>query len=399
MTENVDMLVIGGGIHGVGVAQAAAAAAHSVLLVEKTKLAAGTSSRSSKLIHGGLRYLEGFHFGVVRECLRERRTLLRIAGDLVRMDTFHLPVYAGGRRPPWLIGTGLSLYALLAGFAPGSGFSRLRGREIDALPGLRREGLRAVFRFQDGRTDDRLLTCAVMQSALSLGARLWQPAECLDAELTGEGAVARIRCGSSEREVRCRVLVNAAGPWVGEMEARIHPRPPETPFELIQGSHIVIRQAVVDRCYYMENPRDGRGVFMLPWGEGTLVGTTETRFQGPPDQVAPRHAEIRYLKKALRHFFPDCRKALQGPVAAFAGLRVLPSGSGHAFQRSRETRLVTDRDVDPRVISIYGGKLTAYRATAQKVLARVDSRLPRRKPLADTAVLPLTPPPEVLSSG
>ncbi|MGD8745631.1 MAG: FAD-dependent oxidoreductase [Gammaproteobacteria bacterium] len=399
MTEKVDMLVIGGGIHGVGVAQAAAAAGHSVLLVEKTRLAAGTSSRSSKLIHGGLRYLEGFHFGVVRECLRERRILLRIAGDLVRMDTFHLPVYAGGRRPPWLIGSGLGLYALLAGFAPGSGFSRLGTREIDALPGLRREGLRTVFRFQDGRTDDRLLTCAVMHSAIALGARLWQPAECLGAELNEEGAVARIRRGSREQEVLCRVLVNAAGPWVGEMTARIRPRPPETPFELIQGSHVVIQQAVVDRCYYMENPRDGRGVFMLPWEGSTLVGTTETRFQGPPDRVAPRPAEIRYLKKALRHFFPDCRKALQGPVAAFAGLRVLPSGSGHAFQRSRETRLVADRDVNPRLISIYGGKLTAYRATAQKVLARAAAGLPRRQPAADTAILPLKPAPEVLPSG
>ncbi len=393
------MLVVGGGVHGVGVAQAAAAAGHSVLLVEKTKLAAGTSSRSSKLIHGGLRYLEGFHFGVVRECLRERRILLRVAGDLVRMDTFHLPVYADGRRPPWLIGTGLSLYTLLAGFAPGSGFSRLRAREMDSLPGLRQEGLRTVFQFQDGRTDDRLLTCAVMHSAISLGARLWQPAECLDAELTGEGAVARIRRGSLEQEILCRVLVNAAGPWVGEMTARIRPRPPETPFELIQGSHIVTRQPIVDRCYYMENPRDGRGIFMLPWGRSTLAGTTETRFQGPPDQVAPRQSEIRYLKKALLHFFPDCGDALRGQVAAFAGLRVLPSGSGHAFQRSRETRLVADRESDPRVITIYGGKLTAYRATAQKVLARVASRLPRRKPVADTAILPLTPPPEILPSG
>jgi glycerol-3-phosphate dehydrogenase len=315
------------------------------------------------------------------------------------METFHLPVYAGGRRPPWLIGTGLSLYALLAGFAPGSGFSRLRPTEIDALPGLTREGLRTVFRFQDGRTDDRLLTRAVMHSALGLGARLWQSSECLSAELTRDGAVARIRRGDREQEIQCRVLVNAAGPWVGEMAARIHPRPPDTAFDLIQGSHIVIRQSVVDRCYYMENPRDGRGVFMLPWGQATLVGTTETRFQGSPDKVAPRRSEIRYLQKALLHFFPDCGEALRTPVAAFAGLRVLPSGGDHAFRRSRETRLVTDRDVEPRVIGIYGGKLTAYRATAQKVLHRVVSRLPGRKPVADTAVLPLTPPPENLPSG
>lgn len=396
MTERVDVLVIGGGIHGVGVAQAAAAAGHSVLLVEKTELAAGTSSRSSKLIHGGLRYLETYQFGVVRECLRERQILLRNAGDLVAMETFHLPLYTGGRRGSWVIGTGLGIYALLAGFGPSSAFSRLSGKEVDDLDGLRREGLKAVFRFQDARTDDRLLTRAVMYSALSLGAQLWQSSECMDAQLTDDGAVARIRRGSHEQEVACRVLVNAAGPWIGEMLERVSPRPPSIDFELVQGSHIVLERAVTDRCYYMENPRDGRGIFVLPWRQGTLVGTTETRFEGRPDRVAPRKSEIRYLRNALAHFFPDSREAVRAAVSAFAGLRVLPSGSGHAFQRSRETRLITDRDRAPRMIGIYGGKLTAYRATAEKVVARVQGSLPKRKPLADTATLSLVPAPERL---
>ncbi|MDH3915169.1 MAG: FAD-dependent oxidoreductase, partial [Chromatiales bacterium] len=123
MTEQVDILVVGGGIHGVGVAQAAAAAGHSVLLVEKSRLAAGTSSRSSKLIHGGLRYLETYQFRLVRECLRERRILLDVAPDLVRLESFHLPVYEGARRAPWLLTVGLGLYTALAGFGRGTGFS------------------------------------------------------------------------------------------------------------------------------------------------------------------------------------------------------------------------------------------------------------------------------------
>lgn len=386
------MLVVGGGIHGVGIAQAVAAAGRSVLLVEKSQLAAGTSGRSSKLIHGGLRYLESFHLGVVRECLRERGILLRIAGDLVAMERFHLPVYAGARRGPLVIGAGLGLYALLSGFAAGSGFTRLSRRERRSLPGLRQEGLQSVFRFQDARTDDRLLTRAVMQSARDLGARLWQPAELLSARLTGDGAVARIRHGEREQEVSCAVLVNAAGPWVGQVLERFEPRQPGPDFELVQGSHIFLRKAVADRCYYLENPRDGRGVFVLPWRDGTLVGTTETRFHGRPEDAAPRRSEIRYLKRVVKHFFPQAVDALSGRVSAFAGLRVLPAGTGHAFQRSRETRLVTDRNGSPRLISIYGGKLTAYRATAQKVLDRMGASLPHRKRLADTARLPLHPP-------
>lgn len=394
MTHRVDLLVIGGGIHGVGVAQAAAAAGHSVLLIEKTALAAGTSSRSSKLIHGGLRYLETYQFGVVRECLHERRTLLRIAPDLVRLEPFHLPLYENGKRHPWIIATGLGLYALLAGFGEGSAFSRLSAADIAHLPGLRRQGLRCVFRFNDARTDDRLLTRAVMVSALQHGAQLWQKAECLTLRLTREGVAAQVRRLGEEREVHCRAAINAAGPWVGRVLDRVTPRVNKPPFELIQGAHMVLPRAVVDRCWYLENPRDGRGVFALPWREGTLVGTTETRFRGNPDNVLPRKSEIRYLRHVLEYYFPECFTSSVGNIGGFAGLRVLPAGSGHAFRRSRETMLAVDRENDPRLVSILGGKLTAYRATALKALHRLGDRLPDRRPVADTAELPLLPPPD-----
>jgi len=396
LTENADLLVIGGGIHGVGVAQAAAAAGHSVLLIEKTALAAGTSSRSSKLIHGGLRYLETYQFGVVRECLRERQILLRIAPDLVRLEPFHLPLYEDGKRHPWVIRTGLYLYALLAGFGPGSGFSCLSPGEPGELGGLRREGLRSVFRFHDARTDDRMLTRSVMASALELGARLWQKAECTGLRLTEDGAVAEIRHRDEQREVHCRVAVNAAGPWVGQVLDRVTPVVGRPSFELVQGAHVVFPVPVVDRCWYLENPRDGRGVFALPWRGGTLAGTTETKFRGDPDRVAPRRSEIRYLRRVIEHYFPDSAGGAPKSISGFAGLRVLPAGSGHAFRRSRETMLATDRPTNPRLISILGGKLTAYRATALKVLHRVGDRLQQGGPQADTATLPLRIPPDDL---
>jgi glycerol-3-phosphate dehydrogenase len=392
LTEQVDILVVGGGIHGVGVAQAAAAAGHSVLLVEKSRLAAGTSSRSSKLIHGGLRYLETYQFRLVRECLRERRILLDVAPDLVRLEPFHLPVYEGARRAPWLLTVGLGLYTALAGFGRGTGFSRVDPGEFAAVDGLRPDGLRAVLRYYDARTDDRLLTRAVMASAISVGARLWDQAECVGATLTGTGAVTRIRLADRQREVECRVLINAAGPWAAQLHGDLVPDGTVPQVELVQGTHIVLRDFQTRHCYYLENPRDGRGIFVMPWYGHSLVGTTETRFQGKPDAVRPLDTEIRYLRKALRHFFPQSVQAIDGAAEAFTGLRVLPAGGGHAFNRSRETRLVVDRAQDPRVLTILGGKLTAYRATACKVLDRIGHGLPQRKVRADTATLPLVPP-------
>jgi glycerol-3-phosphate dehydrogenase len=391
MADRFDVIVVGGGIHGVGVAQAAAAEGRSVLLVEKSELAAGTSSRSSKLIHGGLRYLEHYEFRLVAECLRERRILLNIAPDLVRLEQFYMPIYRGARRGPLLLTAGLSLYAVLARFGPGAAFSRLSREEAARFADLRQEGLETIFRFSDARTDDRLLTMAVMSSARELGARLWMPARCVGVRLTDDGVLARIRHGDVDREVRGRVVINATGPWVGEFLRLVDPALTAPRFDLVQGSHVVLRDFHVPGCLYMENPRDGRGIFALPWQDGTLVGTTETRFSGRPEDVRPRVTEIRYLLKVMRHFFPAAGDALQRDYHAFAGLRVLPSGEGHAFKRSRETSLLTDRRPRPRLLSIAGGKLTAYRATAARVMRAIRGSLPERRPVADTRALPLAP--------
>jgi glycerol-3-phosphate dehydrogenase len=389
--DRYDMIVVGGGIHGAGVAQAAAAAGHRVLLLEKAALGAGTSSRSSKLIHGGLRYLETGQIRLVHECLRERRILLEVAPDLVRLEHFYLPLYRETRRRDWQLLTGLSLYALLAGFRRGTGFKRLSPARAGDLDGLNCEGLQAVYRYVDARTDDAALTRAVTASAVSLGARVAVPAELVGASLEPDGCTVRIRRGDEEREARCRVLVNAAGPWANAVLDRIEPRPRGTETSLVQGAHLVIPGRGIGHCYYVENPRDGRGIFVLPWRGGTLVGTTETPFAGDPDTVEPRASEQRYLRSALLHHFPQFESALGQGVEAFAGLRVLPAGDGHAFHRPRETRLITDRDQRPRVLTIYGGKLTAYRATAARVVARLATALPATRPRGDTRRLPLTP--------
>jgi len=391
LTTECDVLVVGGGIHGVGVAQAAAAAGHSVILLEKQALATGTSSRSSKLIHGGLRYLENGSVGLVRECLRERQIMLDIAPELVRLEQFYIPIYRDSRRYQWQLVAGLSMYAALAGFRAGAGFGRLAPSAAGPLDGLLQKDLKAVFRYQDARTDDRALTRAVMASAMNLGATLMLPAQLLSATISSDRVVARCRTGAGESEISCRVLINAAGPWAASLLENITPLLPRVSVDLIQGAHVVFRDWAVEHCHYLESPRDGRGIFVLPWRNATLVGTTETRFGGDPATVRARPAEKRYLLSAARHYFPETAPHDLSNVAAFAGLRVLPTGGGHAFHRSRETRLETDRAERPRVLSIFGGKLTAWRATAEKTLIRIAASLPDRKPKADTRRLRLDP--------
>jgi len=384
-----DIVIIGGGIHGVGVAQAAAAEGHSVLLLEQTGLASGTSSRSSKLIHGGLRYLESAQFRVVRECLRERSLLLKLAPELVHLVPFYSPVYSDTHRRPWQIRIGLNLYRLLSGFDASGRFRRVPSREWEELDGLKQDKLEAVFQFYDAQTDDALLTQAVMRSAQGLGAKLAMPAQFNAAELHEDGCTISYREGETERSCRAHVLVNAAGPWANEVLSKITPAPSRCRVDLVQGSHLVLPEPLSKGIYYVEAPQDRRAVFIMPWGEQTLVGTTETPYEGDPAAVRPLLQEQNYLLEVLAHYFPRYRDV--APTATFAGLRVLPSSGGKAFGRSRETILHTDRKERPRVLTLYGGKLTAYRAAAEQVMAHIVTALPRRQAVADTRSLPLTP--------
>ena len=390
MSASFDLAVVGAGIHGTGIAQAAAAAGHSVLLIEQTEVAAGSPSRSSKLIHGGLRYLETGQFALVRESLHERRLLLRLAPELVRLQRFFIPVYAHTRRRPWQLRLGLSLYALLSGLRPESRFGTVPRREWDRLDGLDTTGLMAVFWYQDAQTDDRALTRAVLRSAEALGAQWLCPARFDAAALEDDGVVMRYRQGERIEQCHARVLVNAAGPWAETIARRIEPHIPVPALECVQGAHILLRGSLERGIYYLESPRDGRAVFVMPWKGQMLVGTTENRFRGDPAHVAASPAEIHYLLSVLKHYFPRWRTFTeQDLLGSFAGLRVLPSGPGHAFHRSRETLLILDRPERPRVLSIYGGKLTTWHAVSQRAMRLIAASLPRRRAVARTDRLTL----------
>lgn len=393
MTPNYDLVVIGAGIQGAGVAQAAAAAGYRVLVLECTDIAAGTSSNSSKLIHGGLRYLETGQFRLVRESLRERALLLKLAPDLVKLVPFYLPIYRRSQRSWWQIRVGLSLYSLLAGFHEGAGFRSIDREQWHQLDGLATEDLVAVYRYFDGQTDDALLTRAVMRSAQSLGAELRMPAEFVEAEIENRQCRVALKAGADEttQECRCAVLVNCAGPWAVRLIGNIRPQQEIPQVELVQGSHLWLDVKEPSGCYYLEAPSDRRGVFVLPWYGHMLLGTTETPHTGRPEEAHTLPAESVYLLDTLGHYFPHLAKISPQQIKReYCGLRVLPRASGSPFGRSREVLLETERSSKPRLISVMGGKLTAYRLTAQKVMARIAPSLPSPSAHHDTAQLPLS---------
>lgn len=377
MSTDFDALVIGAGIQGAGAAEALAQAGYRVAILEQLGVAAATSSRSSKLIHGGLRYLESGQFQLVRECLRERRWLLEHKPQLVRMVPFYIPVYLHNKRPPWLVRLGLTLYALLAGVTDRqSRFHKVPRSRWDKLSGLNLKDLAAVYRYYDAQTDDAALTRDVVDSALTHGAQLICPASLVGAELSDNSVrVDYVAADGQLSTLRSRVLVNCSGPWVESTNARCTPAVPLPPIELVAGSHILVPLSLGERIFYVE-AEDGRAVFAMPWRGKTLVGTTERSYRGDPVDVAPTLEEESYLLRTLQRHFPQARGLQIHDIEdSFTGLRVLPQMEKSPFFRPRETLLCCDNEKRPRILAVAGGKLTSYRATARKILKKLRPTL------------------------
>ena len=386
-SPDFDVAIIGGGIHGVGVAQAAAAAGYKTVLIEQKFLAYGTSRWSSKLIHGGLRYLENYEFGLVRESLKERELLIKLAPELVKRKKFHIPIYANTSRSAWLVRLGLLAYTVLAGGNKETFFNSIASSDWDSLDGLQTEGLKTVFQYSDAQTDDAKLTQAVMNSAIDLGAELLCPAKFEQASRIDGGLKIDYSENEKTHSLTTRTLVNAAGPWASDLLANISDGLPEFPTDKVQGTHILLSGELEQGCYYMEVPKDKRAFFALPWQGNTLVGTTEFNYTGDPHKVSSRDESVDYLVEVFQHYFPNRDTEV---LDRWAGLRVLPAMTGSAFKRSRETQLPVDYEALPTVLSIFGGKLTGYRATAEKVIKKLDPSLPEVPRKARTDELPLT---------
>jgi len=379
--EPVDLLVVGGGINGAGIARDAAMRGLRTALVERGDFASGTSSRSSKLIHGGLRYLEEGHVRLVLEAVRERERLRRLAPHLVRPQEFLFPVYRGGPFGLLKLAAGLWAYDLLAGFWSVQRHRMLRRREVEAAePALRTDGLLGAGQYWDYRTDDARLVLETVLAAARAGAVVVSYAQVAAFEKEGGKIVgARIvdRLGAGEVRVRARVVVNATGPWVDAVAAL--DAPGAARLRLTKGVHVLVpRERVGNRAaVVLHAVADRRVMFAIPWGALTLVGTTDTDHAGGPD-VAPtvEATDVAYLLDTVNHYFPAARLAPGDVVSTFAGLRPLvappPDAALTPSSVSREEEIFT---APSGLISLAGGKLTTYRLIAAAVVERVVTAL------------------------
>jgi glycerol-3-phosphate dehydrogenase len=370
-----DLLILGGGVTGVGVARDAARRGLRVALLERADLASGTSSRSSKLVHGGLRYLEQYEFSLVFESVSERRVLMDIAPHLVRPLGFVFPVFSESGRSAAIIDAGMWLYDGLSLFRSPKLHRRLSRKACaKEEPALRREGLSSAELYYDCATDDARLTLETALDAARAGAVVatWCPAVRLLHDERGRifGVEAHDLLGDQRFEVRARAIVNATGPWSDALRAEAlggRARPLLRP---TKGVHVVVDRASlpVQHAVVLTHPGDGRVLFAIPWGERTYVGTTDTDWAGDPAEVAADRADVDYLLAAAAHFFPDHGLTPADVIATWAGLRPLigQAGVGES-QVSREHHVEIEPD---GMITIAGGKLTTYRRMAAEVVDR-----------------------------
>jgi glycerol-3-phosphate dehydrogenase len=385
-----DLLVVGGGVNGAGIARDASGRGLSVLLVEQSDLASATSSASTKLVHGGLRYLEYYEFKLVREALEERETLLAMAPHIIWPLRFVLP-HAHATRPAWLVRLGLFLYDHLGGRRrlPGSRGLGLKG----ALEGAAlRPEYRKAFVYSDCWVDDARLVTLNALDARERGAVVETRTKLVSARRIGAAWEARLQpVNGSERLVRARAIVNAAGPWVSELLSGALHVTTGSGTRLIKGSHIVVpRLFEGDHAYMLQNP-DRRIVFAIPYEDRfTLVGTTDVAWDAPPGPVRISAEEVDYLCRSINRYFT--RQTTAEDVAwSYAGVR--PLFDDHADSASAVTRdYVLEVDAPDGlapVLSVFGGKITTYRRLADQALNRLAEFFPDAGPSwTRTSVLP-----------
>lgn len=380
-TPVYDLAIIGGGINGCGIARDAAGRGLSVFLCEKDDLAGGTSSTSTKLIHGGLRYLEYYEFRLVREALREREVLLNAAPHIIWPLRFILPHHKG-LRPAWLIRLGLFLYDHIGGrkILPGTTSVNLLS---DVAGDVLKTNFSKGFEYSDCWVMDSRLVVLNAMDAAAKGAVIKTRSPLQKATRQGNSWLLDVFDKTSDKEfqVEAKVLVNASGPWLDQLQNHITHTETSEHIRMVKGSHIIVEKLFDHGRAYIFQNEDGRIIFAIPYeGKFTLIGTTDQDFHGDPDHVSISEEETDYLcRAASEYFIKEISRA--DVVSSFSGIRPLfDDGKSEAKAATRDyvLNLDTGKNEAP-LLSIYGGKITTYRKLAESVLDKLSSFLPNMK--------------------
>jgi len=385
-----DVIVIGAGINGAGIARDAAMRGLKVLLIDKGEPGGGTTSASTRLIHGGLRYLEHFEFGLVRESLREREILLRIAPDFVKPLSIAIPIYKQGKRGRLTIRAGMILYDLLSwGKSLPNHRMLSRAQSLERWPGLNPEGLVGAALYYDAQVEfpERLVEANV-RSAREFRAEVFTHARVTslaveDGKVSGVGF---IREDGLEQFTEAAVVINAAGPWIDFVLERA---PVESP-KLIggtKGSHLIVPPfpSAPANAIYLEARSDGRPIFIIPWNKLYLIGTTDVRFEGNPDEVRCEDWEIEYLLSETNLAFPNAGVTRANILSTYSGVRPLPVTNYKDEQSITRRHFIREHPRLPNLLSIVGGKLTTYRSLAEECVDLIFRKLGKNPPACMTA--------------
>ncbi len=380
-----DVVIIGAGINGAGIARDAAMRGLKVLLIEKGDLGCGTTSASTRLIHGGLRYLEHYEFGLVRESLRERETLLRIAPHLVKPLPIAIPIYKQSKRGRLTIRAGMILYDLLSwGKSLPSHRMFSRAETLERWPGLNPDGLVGSALYYDAQVEfPERLVAANVQSAREFSAEILTHTRVMSLAVEG-GEISGV--GFNEQFVEAAIVINAAGPWIDLVLAEA---PVESP-KLIggtKGSHLIVPSfpSAPGNAIYLEARSDGRPVFIIPWNQLYLIGTTDVRFEGNPDEVRCEPWEMDYLLAEANLAFPNAALTRDSILDTYSGVRPLPVTGDKNEESITRRHFIREHPRFPNLLSIVGGKLTTYRSLAEECVDLIFRKLGRSSPPCRTA--------------
>src|SRR6185436_7603583 len=385
-----DVVIIGAGINGAGIARDAAMRGLKVLLIDKGEPGAGTTSASTRLIHGGLRYLEHFEFGLVRESLREREFLLKIAPHLVKPLPIAIPIYKQGKRGRLTIRAGMILYDLLSW---GKSLPRhqmlSRAQTLERWPGLNAENLVGSALYYDAQVEfPERLVVANVRAARECCAEI-RTHTCVASFAVEDGKVSGVEFISEDGQkgfADASIVINAAGPWI---DLVLEQAPVESP-KLIggtKGSHIIVPPfpTAPANAIYLQARSDGRPIFIIPWNKLYLIGTTDVRFEGNPDEVRCEPWEIDYLLAETNLAFPNAALRRESILDTYSGVRPLPVTGEKAEESITRRHFIREHPRLPNLLSIVGGKLTTYRSLAEECVDLIFRKLGKDSPPCRTA--------------